>query len=403
MFKTVQEAFNHYRNADMADIEQRAADIKGTIDNDPEADITTLNVEIEGLNQAKENQEDKQGDDDVNENRGQFNPVTGMNFNQEVPTSDNVYESAEYRSAFFKTMLGQELSEVETRTFNQAQAENRADFNSTDNSAAVLPTETLNEVVKKAKKEGGLLSVVREFNIPTNISVPIGTPSDKASWHTEGDEVNAEQVKTTKVKFEGFEIMKVFSMSIATNRMSIDAFEKYLTDELSSTVIEAIEDAIVNGDGDEKAQGILAGISWGDDNTVDFDGSYTNFTDAMAKLKRGYASNAKFVMNHATLYGKVYGLTDDNGRPIFIDDPKDESIGRILGREVVVDDHMPDDNVLLGDFNYYGFNMPEGLMVEASRESSFRKGLIDYRAAAVADGKPLVKEAFVKLSTADEA
>src|SRR5699024_4502648 len=215
--------------------------------------------------------------------------------------------SAEYRSAFYKTMLGKELTDVETRAFNQVQ-QRADDFNTTGNSAAVLPTETLNEVISKARKEGGLLSVVREFNLPTNISVPIGTPADKASWHTEGSEVDAEHVETTKVKFEGFELLKVFSLSIANKRMSIDAFESYLTDELAATVIEAIEEAIVHGDGDDKPEGILEGIEWDSDNTVEFDGEYQNFTDAMAKLKRGYASNAVWAMNHATLYSKVYGL-----------------------------------------------------------------------------------------------
>jgi len=397
----VQESFNHYRTMSLEEMKSRAAEVKTEIDTDPEADVTKLNIEIEGIKEAMENnQEKEQGDDEEVEDRN-FNPITGMDVKTQVPT-ENVEASAEYRSAFYKTMLGKELTDVESRTFNQVQLEQRADdFNTTGNSAAVLPTETLNEVISKARKEGGLLSVVREFNLPTNISVPIGTPADKASWHTEGDEVDAEQVETTKVKFEGYEVMKVFSMSIANKRMSIDAFESYLTDELAATVIEAIEEAIVHGDGDDKPEGILEGIEWDSDNTVEFDGEYQNFTDAMAKLKRGYASNAVWAMNHATLYSKVYGLVDDNGRPLFIDDPQNESIGKILGRDVVLDDHIEDDTVLLGDFQYYGYNLPEGMMVEASRESSFRKGLIDYRAVAVADAKVLVPEAFVKLEGED--
>ena len=59
MFNTVQEAFNHYRNSSLEEIETRAAQIKGTIDNDPNADVTKLNIEIEGLNQAKQNIQDK--------------------------------------------------------------------------------------------------------------------------------------------------------------------------------------------------------------------------------------------------------------------------------------------------------------------------------------------------------
>ena len=59
---------------------------------------------------------------------------------------------------------------------------------------------------------------------------------------------------------------------------------------------------------------------------------------------------------------------------------------------------MEDGTILLGNFNYLGYNLPEGLMLEQSRESSFRSGLVDYRAMAIADTRVLVDEAFVKLS-----
>ncbi len=88
---------------------------------------------------------------------------------------------------------------------------------------------------------------------------------------------------------------------------------------------------------------------------------------------------------------------DSNKRPIFIQDPKNESIGYILGHEVVIDDNIADGDIYLGNANYYGYNIPEGIMIEVSRESSFKSGLIDYRALAVADAKPIVTEAFVKL------
>src|SRR5699024_5773206 len=103
-------------------------------------------------------------------------------------------------------------------------------------------------------------------------------------------------------------------------------------------------------------------------------------------------------MNNAKLYNKVYALVDENKRPIFIADPKNESVGRILGKEVIIDDNIEDDVIVLGDFNYMGYNMPQGLMLEVSRESSFKSGLVDYRAMAIADTKTLVDEAFIKLS-----
>ena len=88
-------------------------------------------------------------------------------------------------------------------------------------------------------------------------------------------------------------------------------------------------------------------------------------------LKRGYAAGSKWAMNNATLYNLFYGLVDTNGRPIFITDPKAESIGKILGFEVVIDDNLADEVILFGNFSYMGYNIPEGIVIEVSRESSF--------------------------------
>ncbi|PKG22732.1 phage major capsid protein [Niallia nealsonii] len=399
-FKTVAEAFNYYKGHSLTDIEKRAAEIGNLIDSDPNASVEALNIELDGLKEAKKNLETRS----QHNQGGTFNPITGMNFNQQqtVPT-ENIFESTEYRSAFYKTLLGQKLTDVETRTFNKAmelqEAERRADaFNTTTNSAAVLPTTTLNEVIKKARTMGGLIAHCRNFNIPTNISVPIGTPTNKAQWHVEGAVVDSEKLQTAAVSFAGYEIIKVFSISAAAKKMTVQAFEAYMIDELTNCVMEAIADALVNGTGAGQGTGLLTGITWDESNSLDLTGQYTDFTKALATLKRGYAAGAKFAMSNATLYNKVYSLVDSNGRPIFIADPKNESIGYILGKEVVIDDNLADDTIILGNFNYMGYNIPQGVMIETSRESSFKSGLIDYRAMAIADTKPLVSEAFVKLS-----
>lgn len=404
MFNTVQEAFNHYRNSSLEDIETRAGEIKGTIENDPDADITKLNVEIEGLNQAKANIQDKEnneGKGDGNVENRSYNPITGGQIRgQQELNKDTIFESNEYRSAFFKTMLGQDLSNIEQRAFNTAQeVEQRAEgFASSSNSSAVLPEQTLNEVISKARKQGGLISHVRNFNIPTKIRIPIGTPSSMANWHVEGQEVQAERPDTVNIQFEGNEIVKVFSISVKAQTMSISAFEQYLVQELTQAVVETIDYALVNGTGKEQGQGILTGVKWDTTNSVELTGKYTDFTKALALMKRGYNAGAKFAMSNATLYNTVYGVMDNNQRPIFNHDPQREDVGTIFGKTVIVDDHIEDGTILLGNFQYAGFNLPQGIALEKSTESSFRSGLIDFRAMAIADCKPLVDEAFVKLS-----
>lgn len=403
--KNIAEAFNYYRNHSIADIEKRTAEIGNLINTDPNINIQELNIELEGLKQAKENIEER------SQGNPQFNPITGMNFNRGTErVAGDVFESTEYRNAFFKTMLGQKLTVEEERTFKRAMeivdTEKRADsFSTTTNSAAILPTHTLNEIIKKARTMGGLISHCRSFNIPSNIVVPIGTPSTKAKWHTEGEKVDSENPSEgiAKVSFAGYEIIKIFSISASSKKMSISAFESYIIEELTNCVMECIADSLVNGTGANQGTGIATGITWNGTNSFTFTDkvAYTDFTQMLAKLKRGYSAGAKWAMNNATLYNSVYGIVDTTGRPIFIADPKNENIGYILGKPVIIDDNIADDTIFLGNFNYLGYNIPEGIVVETSRESSFKYGVIDYRALAIADTKPLVSEAFIKLSKAE--
>ena len=404
-FKNIAEAFNYYRNHSIADIEKRTAEIGNLINTDPNINIQELNIELEGLKQAKENIEER------SQGNPQFNPITGMNFNRETErVAGDVFESTEYRNAFFKTMLGQKLTVEEERTFKRAMeivdTEKRADsFSTTTNSAAILPTHTLNEIIKKARTMGGLISHCRSFNIPSNIVVPIGTPSTKAKWHTEGEKVDSENPSEgiAKVSFGAYEIIKIFSISASSKKMSISAFESYIIEELTNCVMECIADSLVNGTGEGQGTGIATGITWNGANSFTFTDkvAYTDLTQMLAKLKRGYSAGAKWAMNNATLYNSIYGIVDTTGRPIFIADPKNENIGYILGKPVIIDDNIADDNIFLGNFNYLGYNIPEGIVVETSRESSFKYGVIDYRALAIADTKPLVTEAFIKLSKAE--
>lgn len=407
-FKTVAEAFNHYRTATLEEIERRAAEIKGIIETDVEADITTLNIELTGLAQAKANAQQNAGNGNQ---RSAFNPITGAGMSFECrasyeATEGDVLNSPEYRSAFFKTLLGHKLTEFEQAAYNRAMGEQRADaFASSSSVAAALPTQTLNEVISKARTMGGLMSVCRGFNIPAKVAVPVGTPTAAASWHAEGAAVESVAPSVASVSFDGYEIMKVLSISEKARKMSVAAFESYMTQELNACVMACIADGLVNGSGTNQGTGVLNGVSWTKDtNHFEFNKAngltYADVVKVVAALKRGYANGACWAMNNAALYNLFYGLVDANKRPIFIADPKNEGIGKILGFPVVVDDYLPAETVLFGNFNYMGYNLPEGITVEASRESSFKKGLIDYRAMAIADCKPIVGEAFIKLTRA---
>ena len=399
-FKTVADAFNYYRGATLEQIEARAVAIKNIIDTDPNADIDSLNIEIGGLQQAKQNAKEKQ-----QEQRTVFNPITGVIFDnpatQPPATGDDLFSSVEYRNAFYKTMLGHQLTISEQAIYKRAAEEKRADaFSTSTNSAAIIPTQTLDEVVSKARTQGGLISVCRSFSIPANVSIPVGTPSGAAQWHTEGADTDREKANITNVTFNAHEILKVFSISAKVKRMSVSAFESYLVDELNACVMSTIANSLVNGSGNNQGKGVLPGVTWDASNSFKYATTgikYTDITKLVAMLARGYSQGGGFAMNNATLYNQIYSISDDSKRPIFTQDPRSELIGRLLGFPVTIDDFIPVGTVLFGNFYYLGYNLPEGIAIERSDQSGFTKGLIDYRAMAIADTQPIVPEAFTKL------
>lgn len=324
-----------------------------------------------------------------------YNPITGANFEVGADVT-----GADYKNAFFKSMLGQTLTAAETRAYNAAKAEKRADvFNTLTNTAAVVPDTTLNEIISKARAMGGLFSEIRLFTIPSNVTVPIGTPTGTAAWHIEGAPVDREKADVNPVSFSGYELLKIFSLSVAAKRMTVAAFENYITEELTESLRAAIGDAILNGTGTGQPTGILTGVTWSDTNsitTATF--SVDDILKLIALLRRGYGNGAKFAMSSHTLYNRVYRTKTADGAFIFTTDNQNDTIIRLFGFPIVVDDFIDDDIILFGNLKYYGVNIPDGIAVEVSRESGFTSGLIDYRAMAVADGKPLVNEAFVKLT-----
>jgi HK97 family phage major capsid protein len=325
-----------------------------------------------------------------------FNPITAS-LDAQAQARD-ITATPEYRSGFFKSLLGQELTDPESRAMTAARAEKRAEsFNTLSNSAAVVPEHTLNEILSQGHGNNGLFHQVRLFNVPANLSISIGTPTDPAQWHVEGAAVDRNNIATTAVTFSAFELIKVLSMSAAARRMTVSAFENFVTAELKASVVDAIGQAIVNGIGAGQPQGLLSGINWTAQNsitTATITGD--NLLQAIAKLNPTYTGGAKFAMSTATLFSNIYPLKDTQGAYIFTDTERGGQ-HRLFGFEIVLDDNLPVGVILFGNFRYFGINIPQGVAVEVSRDSGFTSGLIDYRALCIADGKPIVPGAFVKI------
>lgn len=400
-FANIADAFNYWNGKSAEQIERRAQEIRGTIETDPDCELKALNIELTALNQAADNAKDKaaaaqqqQTDPDTRA----LKPFGIETRATDWTDADDVRKTPEYRAAFFKHLQNKPLNAAESRALNAvARLEQRADaYGTSANNGGVIPTTTLNEVLTKAGKAHGLFDEVRKLQVPAGVAVPVADPATPATWAVEGVGVDSEAPATKAVKFDGLELLKVFSVSAKVRTMAVDAFESYLTTELENSIVEALSDAIVNGTGTNQPTGILGAIT---NKATTKALTYADIVKAMGMLKGGYQANAIFAMSTATLYNNVYALTDGNRRPIFIQDAQNDEVGRMLGKPVVVDDHIADGTVIYGDFkDGYAVNLSNGISVESSTESSFKSGRVDYRALCVCDAKPLNAEAFASIT-----
>ena len=314
--------------------------------------------------------------------------------NFEEMNKEELLSSPEYRSAYLKRLQDRELNETEKRALTTAAA----------SAGAAVPTTTLNMIIDKLRQTSALFPLINVSYVPGNLRLAVANAKNASSWKAEGTNGTAADDTLVAVNLTGFELIKLVEISAAAQAMAIDAFESYIAAEIGRQMAIAIENAILNGTGTNQPTGILTGVTWDATNSATFPNnasvSYDNLVDMLALLPTMYHDRAHFVMNRKTLFGQIRKIKSTDGTPIFAYNPQDRTAMTILGYPIVLDDMAPDDTILLGDLGYYYFNFSQAPAIESSAAAGFMSGKVVYRGLAVADGKPALNEAFVKLTKA---
>ena len=206
-------------------------------------------------------------------------------------------------------------------------------------------------------------------------------------------------------------LVKIAKVSANVTAMSIDAFENYIVKEISDELAVAIENAIINGKGASPADGskpqptgILTGVTFDASNSKTYSTSlgYDDLVDTRKLLKSGYRANASFVMN-SNMEAELFKIKTTTNKPIFTQDPANGYAPKILGIPYLVDDYMPDDTILLANLAYYFMNFSQRPVIDYNDAAGYTSVSRVYRGFLIADGKPALDEAFVKLSLAKAA
>jgi HK97 family phage major capsid protein len=289
-------------------------------------------------------------------------------------------ESAEYREAYLLNLQGRELS-----------AEQRAAVTGT----AAIPTQTLNQIFRYLE-DSPILSLVDLTYIPGNVVLPVEDAVAAASWVAMATASTDSADKITSITLGAHKLIKTLEITADVEAMSIDAFEAWIVAKLGEKMEAALDNAVFNGTGSNQPTGILTAIPTATGSFTKAKAKYSDLVAIIAALPSGPAKNATFAMPRKLFFTDVIGIEDQQGQPVVHADVESPAKYNVLGYKVVLDDNIPADNILFGDFKAYKMNIAKAPVISSDDSVGFRTGTRVYRGLALADGKLALASSFVR-------
>ena len=279
--------------------------------------------------------------------------------------------SPEYRDAFLRGLQGKELT-----------AEERAAVTAT----AVIPTQTMNEIIHKLELNP-LIAAVDVTNIPGYVTYPAESVVNDASWLDMEVGSTDSTDAISSITLGAYKLIKTVEITADVDAMSIDAFEAWLVSRLVNKIEKAIDAGILTGTGTTQCTGIVTTKSTADGTFTRNGLTWAQLCAIMGKLPGQYHNGAKFVLYPEFFFGKVIGMTDSSKQRVVVLDPQGAVKYNVMGYPAILDGNLSSEEILFGDLNSYKFNFAKAIEVRKSEEAEFRKGSKVYRAMTLADGK----------------
>lgn len=371
------------------EINTRLAEIGNEIDAATGDSLTALEHEVENLKAERQKMMDEiqtrqqlRADIAAGVIRGEIIESKQEELNME--NRNYTIDSAEYREAYLLNLQARELS-----------TEQRAAVTA----SAAIPTQTLNRI-ESYLEESPILTRVDMTYIPGNVTIPVESANTDASWVAMGTAATDGADKLTSISLSAYKLIKTIEITADVEAMSIDAFESWLVDALGRKIEKALDNAIFNGTGTNQATGILTTISTATGTFTKAKAKYSDLINIIASLPSGPAKNATFAMPRKLFFTDVIGIEDQSGQPVCHIDVESPAKYNILGYHVILDDNIPVDNILFGDFKAYKLNIAKPPQITSDDSVAFRTGSRVYRAMALVDGELAIEDAFVRFTRA---
>lgn len=284
----------------------------------------------------------------------------------------------EYRTAFLKNLLGRELSTEERAAY----------VAKTTDDGAPVPTVMLDEIWDLVSQEHSILGDITIYRTGTAIEITKHTAVTQGKAKSVAENAANDDEKNTfvQVTLSGKDFSKTVKLTYAMSKMSIDSFEQYLINEISTSLGEALAEDVI---AQIKSDMAIANVKTSTATNV----TYKDVTETFALLKR--AKNKFVYVNEATLYGQLCGMVDTTGRPIYQPSANADAQGSLLGGKVRIEEALADGEILIGDSKKVVMNVVQDIMVEDDKDIENHKYI--YSGYARAEAALMYDKAFALL------
>ena len=289
-------------------------------------------------------------------------------------------DSVEYRDAWLKDLMGRELD-----------VEERNAITGTD----AIPTQTLNKIIN-VLKENALLGKIDMMQIPGYVKIPIYSTNNDATWTSTS--TDSEDV-IGNITLQPKQLIKTIEVPATVDKMSIPAFESYITAALANKIESALQKAVIAGTGTTEPTGIITAATAKTGTFTMAGVTKTDLLTIMGDLKSEYQNGACWIMSSKVFFAEVMAIADHND----FTNVNNGFTYKLFGKDVVFDDNAKvstKDAILYGQPKAYHVNLGEGIKVDKDMSVGFRSNSACYRGVCLADGALDNAAAFVKYTRA---
>ena len=364
-------------------IEARKVEIKSEVEaaEDKET-IETLTEEVEALDEELKALSEHQENESLTK-KLEEKSVTVKEISKEEKKMEEKFtvKSAEYRTAWAKSMMGLTLDEVDKRAIGDAVGTTATTFveadgshNGINNLGLLIPESVRLDLLKMAEEASPIYRDITKLNIPGNVDFPYLFAADDAEWYTEANSTKNEGQEYRNIKLTGHELAKAIEITWKAEAMTVDGFIDFLLRELNIKMNKALITGVIYGTGSGEPTGITASLSK-ETNANPIDLAKTLLGSLTGENRVGAKVYVASDVGDAILFYK-----DENGNyPYLVG-----GLNRVGAAQIEVDPFLADGDVVVGNAANYILNFNQPLRVD--KEIKVQPRRVVYGGYLIADG-----------------